>query len=238
MKYIKMILLVTFSVLSVYANEFYGVVQPINVYNVKASVSGIVLNTREDLEAKSIKNQTIIRLDSKVDKIDLEQTKQKLENLQKIYQLEKGTLESFNKVSSKSKFDKDNQKIKILNIKSTINDIKIKIATLKDKINKKTIIINNLYLFDIAVKKGDYINPGALLYTAYDIRKSKIEVFLPIDEVNKYKHKMVYINGNKTNYKINKIYKIADNKHISAYKCEIILDSIYPFSKVLKVTFK
>jgi len=88
------------------------------------------------------------------------------------------------------------------------------------------------------VKKGDYVNPGTLLYTAYDLSSAKVEVFVPIKQADTLKNKTIYINDKKTNLKINKMHNVADTKHISSYKCEIILNKPTKFSEVLKVSFK
>lgn len=234
----KVLLSVLFLTSSLFANEFYAVVEPINTYNVKSSVSGTVTKVYTNLESKIVKNNYIVKIDSKIDKIDLQQSTVKLDNLKKILKIENGTLESFNKVSSKSKFDKDNQKIKVLNIASTISDMKIKVSTLKDKIAKKNIKENNLYISNISVKKGDYVNPGTLLYTAYDLSSAKVEVFVPIKQAHTLKNKTIYINDEKTELKISKLHNVADTKHISSYKCEIILKNYTKFSEVLKVSFK
>ncbi len=234
----KILLLITLTLNILFAQDFYAVVKPFNAYNIKASVSGNVIKVYENLEGTYIKNSTIVQLDDVVDKIDLKESKLKLENLKEVLKLEQDTLNSFNKVSSKSKIDKNNQKIKVLNISSSVSDLVTKIATLEDKITKKDIKVSNLYISNIAVKKGDWVNLGSLLFTADDLSKAKIDIFIPISNNTDIKNKTIYIDGKKTNLKISKLYKVADSKNISSYKCEIILDKNPQFSKVVKVTFK
>jgi hypothetical protein len=221
-----------------FAVEYFAKVEPITTYNIKSSVSGKVFYVNKHLESKRVKNEVIIQIDDKINKIDLKQTQLKLNNLKEILKLEKSTLESFKKVSSKSRFDKDNQKIKILNINSSISDIKIKIATLKDVISKKLLIENDNYIYNIAVEIGDYINPGTLLYTAMDLSKGKVSVYLPINKAKKILTKTIYMDGIKTNLKISKLYNVADTKHISSFKCEIIIPKPKLFSALVKIEFK
>lgn len=221
-----------------YANEYYAKIEPFNTYNIKSAVSGKVIYVNNDIESKNIKKETIIKIDDKVNKIDLKQSKIKLESLQQVLQIEQNTLKSFKRVSSKSQFDKDNQKIKILNIQSSISDLKTKIETLKDTIEKKQNIEKNRYIYNIAVEEGDYVNPGTLLYTAMDLRNGKLEIFIPIQDAKTIKNKSIFIDGKQTNLKISKIYKVADSKHISSYKCEIILPNPENFSKLVKIEFK
>ncbi len=221
-----------------FASEYYAKIEPASTYNVKSSVSGKVLYVNKNIESKNIKNDTIIKIDSNVNSIDLKQSKIKLSGLKDILAIEKSTLKSFQKVSSKSKFDKDNQKIKILNVASSISDLETKVATLKDLISNKTLKEQNRYIYNIAVEIGDYVNPGTLLYTAMDLTKGKLQIFIPISKANEIKNKTIYLNGEKTDLKISKLYTVSDTKHISSYKCEIDIPSPKEFSLLTKIEFK
>ena len=235
----KKLLIVSFLSLYSFASQYYAKVEPIDSYDIRASVGGVVTFVNNKVELTYIDKPTkIVQIDAKIDKIDLKQSKLKLQNLKEILALEKGTLKSFQKVSSKSKFDKDNQKIKILNIKSNITDIETKIATLEDKISKKVFYENKKYIYNISVKKGDYIAPATLLYTVKDISKAKLTIFISKDELDNIKNKTIYIDDKKTDFKISKLSTIADTTHISSYKCEIELSSPKVFSKLVKVEFK
>jgi len=221
-----------------FATSYFAKVEPINSYNVKSSVSGKVIYADSSLESTIAKNAMIVKLDDSVDKIDLEQSQMKLENMQQVLKLQDDTLERYKKVSSKSKFDKDNQRIVILNTASTINDLKTKIATLKDIVKNKNLREQNSYIYDVAVEVGDYVSPGTLLYTAMDLSKGKVEIFIPIDEADTIKDKELYIDDKKSDLKIAKLYNVADSKHISSYKCEIIIPKPETFSKLVKIEFK
>jgi hypothetical protein len=217
---------------------YYAKLEPIETYNIKALVSGKVVFVNNKLEGLIAKNDIVVKFDDTVDLIDLKQTKKKLNTIKQIIMIEKNTLNKFNKIRSKSQLDKDNQKIKILNLQNQENDLITKIAILKDKIKNKTFIEKNRYIYNITVKTGEFVNIGSLIYQAIDITKGKLEIFLPIDKIKDYQKKQIYLNGKKTNYRINKVYKIADTKHITAYKCEIIVRSPNYFSQLVKIEFK
>jgi len=221
-----------------FAIEYYAKIEPINTYEIKSSVSGKVEFVNKDYEAKNTKNTLVLKLDDKVNKIDLKQSKLKLKNQKEILKIEKSTLQKFKRISSKSQFDRDNQKIKILNMSSSISDLETRIATLEDMIKNKNLYENDSYLYDIAVEVGDYVNPGNLLYTAMDLNKGKLEIFIPISDIQNIKEKSIYLDGVKTDLNISKIYSVADTKHISSYKVEIIIPKPKQFSKLIKVQFK
>lgn len=221
-----------------FASEYYAKVEPIHTYKVKSSVNGKVIEANTQFESKFVTKSLIVKLDDSVNLVDLKQSKLKLENLKQIQNLEEENLERFKKVSSKSKYDKDNQKIKILNALATINDLETRIATLEDTIKNQNLYEEKKYIYDIAVEVGDYVNPGTLLYTAMDLSAGKLEIFIPIDEVKGIEEKTILINGEKTDLKIAKQYSVADTQHISSYKCEIILPKPENFSALVKVEFK
>lgn len=218
--------------------EFYSMVYPIKTFSVKSSVSGEVVYVNKALEKSFVKNQTIIKLDSELDAVDLTQTTIKLNNLKEIKAIEDETLESYNKVSSKTKIEKDAQKIKILNMGTSIADLEVKKATLEKNLKKKNIALKNLYLSSIEVEVGDFVNAGGLLYKAYDLSKGKLEIFIPIKEAQSLRHKTIYLDGKKTNLKLNKLSLVADEKNISSYKGEIFISNPKSFSNLVKVEFK
>jgi hypothetical protein len=221
-----------------FASPYYAKLEPIDTYSIKAATSGQVVFSNDNLKGKYIKDSVIIKLDKKYNEIDLKQSLLKLDILNKIIKIEQNTYQKFLKIKAKSQIEKDAQHIKVLNLQSTKSDLMTKIALLKDTILKKTITVKNLYINDIKVLKGDYVNPGTVLLTASDFSKGKLEVFIPINEASTIKDKKIYLDGKLTNYHINKIYKIADSVHISSYRCQIDIDHPKQFSKLVKIEFK
>lgn len=221
-----------------FANEYYAKLEPIQSYKVKSSVSGKVIYTNEDIEGKLAKDSLIIQIDSKVNKIDLEQSRNKLKYINEMINIESNNYQRLKRVSSKSAFEKDSQKLKVINLESTKADMIIKIENLKDMIENKKLVEKSNYIYNISVKKGDYVNPGTLLYESKDLSKGKLEFFVPISSIETIKNKDIYLDGIKTDIKINKIYDIADSSHISSYKVELIINNAKTFSRLVKIEFK
>jgi hypothetical protein len=221
-----------------FASEYYAKLNPVNTYNIKSAVNGQIVYVNSEIESNTATNNIIVKIDSTIDNEDLKQSTIKHKNLKEILAIEKGTLESYKKVSSKSKFEKDNQKIKILNIASSVSELETRIVTLKDQIAKKTLVEKNNYIYDVAVEVGDYVNAGVLLYSSMDLSAGKLEVFIPIENASDIQTKTIYLDGIKTDLKISKLYNIADSTHISSYKCEIIVPSPKKFSQLVKIEFK
>ena len=152
--------------------------------------------------------------------------------------IEKNNYDRLNQVSSKSEFEKDTQKLKVINLESSKADMLIKIETLKDIIINKKLVEKSNYIYNIAVKEGDYVNAGTLLYEAKDLSKGKLEIFVPIAQIDEIKNKNIYLDGVKGDIKISKIYDVADATNISSYKVELILTNIQTFSRLVKIEFK
>lgn len=223
---------------SMFASEYYAKLEPIDSFQVKSAVSGKVIFSNSKIEGLKANNSTIIELDSLVNKVELEQSKNKLKFIDEMLEIEKNNYNRLNQVTSKSEFEKDTQKLKVINLESSKADMIIKIENLKDIISNKKLIEKSNYIFNIAVKEGDYVNPGTLLYESKDLSKGKLEIFVPITQIEEIKNKEIFLDGIKSNVKISKIYDVADVTNISAYKVELILEDVKIFSRLVKIEFK
>ncbi len=223
---------------SIFANEYYAKLEPIDSFQVKSAVAGKVIYSNSKIEGLQANNSTIIEIDSLVNKVELEQSKNKLKFIDEMLEIEKNNYSRLNQVTSKSEFEKDTQKLKVINLESSKADMIIKIESLKDIINNKKLVEKSNYIFNIAVKDGDYVSPGTLLYESKDLSKGKLEIFVPISQIDEIKNKDIYLDGVKSNVKISKIYDVADDTNISAYKVELIIDDVKIFSRLVKIEFK
>lgn len=235
MRYLLIVIaIVSFS----FANEFYAKLEPIESYEIKSSVSGKIIFSNKNIEGKKANNSKIIEIDSYVDRIDLEQSLKKLEAMNEMIELQNTNYQRLMQIKSKSGYEKDNQKINVVNLEINKADILINIANLRDSIKNKKLIEKNYYIYNIAVNEGDYVTPGTLLYEAKDLSKGKLEIFIPILDIDTIKDKDIYLDGKKTDLKIKKIYNVADSKHISSYKVKIIVNNPKQFSRLIKIEFK
>ncbi|WP_044417536.1 hypothetical protein [Halarcobacter anaerophilus] len=235
MRYLLVVLfLFSFSL----AEEYYAKLEPIESYSIKASVSGKVIFSNKNIEGKRAKNTKIIEIDSYVDRIDLEQSLKKLDAINEMIKLQNKNYQRLLKIKSKSGYEKDSQKINVVNLEVNKADTLINIANLRDSIKNKKLIEKNFYIYNIEVKEGDYVTPGTLLYEAKDLSQGKLEIYVPILEIEKVKNKTIFLNGKKTDLKIDKIYDVADSKHISSYKVKIIINKPKTFSRLIKIEFK
>ena len=234
----KILWVFLFAFSAVFANEYYAKLEPIDSFQVKSAVSGKVIYSNSKIEGLKANNSTIIEIDSMLNKVELEQSRNKLKFIDEMIKIEKNNYDRLNQVSSKSAFEKDTQKLKVINLESSKADMIVKIETLKDTIANKKLVEKSNYIFNIAVKDGDYVNPGTLLYEAKDLSKGKLEIFVPIAQIDEIKNKEIYLDGQKSDITISKIYEIADATNISSYKVELILDNVKTFSRLVKIEFR
>lgn len=234
----RVFLFVVIMITSTFANEYYAKIEPIESYQVKAATSGKVIFSNSKIEGLQANNTTIIELDSNVDKVELEQSKNKLKFINEMIKIEQNNYDRLNQVSSKSAFEKDTQKLKVINLETSKADMIIKIESLKDTISNKKLVEKSNYIFNIAVKEGDYVTLGTLLYESKDLSKGKLEIFVPILEIEDLKNKEIYLDGIKSDIKISKIYDVADSTNISAYKVELVVSNVQNFSRLVKIEFK
>jgi len=246
---------------------YYAKVEPNKSYVIKSEVNGRVEFVNKRYESKISDEKTLVQIDDYQDKINLENTKKKLKltnsmlnstlrslkNYKEIVELKRKNFTKINSLRSKSGFEKDLEKINLLSIEnsyysliekkdqllSQISDIKSQIKILQDNIKKKNIRVKKgLYIYQIAIEKDDFITVGRIIVSVYDISKAKLTIFLPLEELKDIESKTIFINNKKTNYKIDKIWSLADSKNISSYRVEILIDSPKIFSKLAKVSFR
>ena len=228
---------------------YYGKVEPYETYKIKSDVSGKIIEVNKSAEATNYQG-IVIKIDDYQNRVDLKNSENQLKNFEiikkaqeEILRKKKKTYEIYKTLKTKSKIDKDikfydyqNSLITLNQTKNTISNLKAQIKKLKDTISKKSISFKN-YIYSINVNKGDYVNFSTLLATTMDINKMKIVIYVPIDKIETIKNKKIYINEILSNFKIDKIYKVADSKYTTSYKVEIV--GKYPkISDIVKITFK
>jgi len=249
------------------AQVHYAKVEPYSSVVLKSSVQGLVTKVNLKVEGMFITQAKLIEIDSKLDKTNLIHTQHSINLLSKMLKLnqdsEKSLSETFkrkrsyykklNTLSTASKVQKENAysalssakiqylgtKEKIINLDKQIADLTYKTVQLKDTISKKSLIINEKYVYKIMVNEGDYVAPGVALAKIYDARSAKLVLFLDHDELEGLDTKKVYLNDVKTKYKVNKVWKVADEKFITSYRTEIYIPTPSgSFSKLMKVEIK
>jgi multidrug resistance efflux pump len=263
MKYFYLLLTPLF----LYSKVHYAKVEPYENITLKSAVSAQVTEVKTPLEGTNITSGSIIKLDSKLDNIKLTSSQSSLKLINSMIQTNKNILSSLksslerqkayyhriSKIGSASKTQKDNAfyaytnaktqyfstKEKIDSLKKQYLDLNYEIDRLKDSISKKSIKLNNKFLYKLLVHKGDFVNMGTPLAEIKDLSAAKLVLFLEDDELENIKNKSIYINDKVSDYKVSKIWKVADEKFISSYRAEIIIKNPKEsFSKLLKVEFK
>ena len=253
--------------LFVFAKVHYAKVEPYESVVLKSAVSALVVKVDLDAEGSMVASERIIHLDDSLDKVNLEDSKKSVDLLEKMLGINEEIADSLNgtvkrqegyfnrisKLSTASKTQKDNAysayisaktqylstKEKIVTLQKQIIDMKYRISQLEDMIQKKSIVLSNRYLYKLIVRVGDYVSPGTPLAEIQNVSRAKLVLFLEPEELKDIQRKTVYLDGKKTDYKVNKVWNVADEKFISSYRAEIYLPAPEEkFSQLLKVELK
>lgn len=264
MKYILSLMVLA---LGLNASVYYAKVEPYEAYSIKATASGEVLSVFKEAEGKVSNGGVLLQIDDFLNKKELKSSKVKLASLKRTMELtnknvrnskevERIREENYKKIKNlktKSRTSKDAELINLINasnqvlslenslenLKVSISDLEFKIASLEDTIAKKSVNIKNGFLiYKTYVNEGDFVNVGTPLVDAYDISKGKLTIYLSKEDVETAKNSVIYINDKKSNYKIEKIWKVVDTQNISSYKTEINIPAPKRFSELLKIEFK
>ena len=261
------ILLLFLSPLWIFATVHYAKIEPFESIMMKSAVSGLVLDVDLDAEGTMVHDKRVVYIDDALDKVNLESSKKNVallhqmldinkdiaKSLESTVERQEGYYNRINKLATASKTQKDTAfsafssaktqylgtKEKIVNLEKQILDMHYKITQLEDTIAKKSLVLYDKYLYKMMVRKGDFVAPGSVLVQVMDMHKAKLVLFLEPEELKELETKNVYLNGEKTAYKVDKVWKVADEKFISSYRAEIYIDAPKDtFSKLLKVEIK
>ncbi len=249
------------------AKVHYAKVESYESVVLKSAVSALVVEANLEAEGSVVVSKRVIHLDDNLDKSNLNDAKESVVLLEKMLGINeeiatslKGTVkrqegyyDRISKLSTASKTQKDNAyssftsaktqylttREKIISLEKQIMDMKYKVAQLNDSINKKSIVLENKYLYKLMVRKGDFVNPGMALAQVEDASRAKLVLFLEAEELQGVKEKAIYLNGKKTDYHVNKVWRMSDEKFISSYRAEIYIDAPKGiFSELMKVEIK
>jgi hypothetical protein len=233
------ILLLLFTPLFIFAKVHYAKVEPYESVVLKSAVSALVMHVDLDAEGTMVEGKRVIYLDDNLDKINLKTSNENLLILHETLKRQESYFQRIDKLKTASTTQKDNAFYSFASAKTQYLDMQYKIAQLEDSIEKKSIVLHHMYLYEIMVRKGDYVAPGSPLARVVDASRAKLVLFLEPAELEQIEQKTVYLNGEKTEYKVDKVWRVADEKFISSYRAEIYIAAPKgSFSKLMKVEVK
>jgi len=233
------IFLLVLSPLILFAKVHYAKVEPYESVTLKSAVSALVMYVDLEAEGSAVDQKRVIYLDDRLDKINLKTSNENLIILHETLKRKESYFHRINKLTTASEAQKDEAFYSFASAKTQYLDMQYKIAQLEDSIEKKSIVLHHQYLYEIMVRKGDYVTPGSPLAKVVDANRAKLVIFLEPEELDQIEQKSVYLDGEKTAYKVDKIWKVADEKFISSYRAEIYIPApAGSFSELMKVEIK
>ncbi len=261
------IFVVLFLMLSfLHAKVYYAKVEPFEMRSISSNVSGLIVYADENLVGKKLSSKPYIKIDSEVDEKELRLTKEKLMYIKNSLEINEAVLvnledslvkkrENYRKIEPlkfKSSVEKDrefydlitsenlylNTKKEIQNLKVQISDLKLRVVQLERSIKDKNLVAKDFVLYEMLVKPGQVVGVSAPLAKVADVSKALLTIYLDEPDVVNAKEKVIYIDNEKTSYKVSRLLNIADSKNISKYMAQIVIESPKLFSKLVKVELK
>ncbi len=263
MKRIFLLLFIPFTLLL--AKEYYAKVEPYEIRTVSSNVSGLIVFADEKKEGSKLDAKNYIIIDDELDVIQRDSILEKIKLLHVTLKLNEDLKKNYQNINTRK--NKNYQRIKDLKIKSSvekdrelydviasqntlislekeivslktqINDLNLTLAKLKRSIADKHLSAKGYVLYDLMVKEGQVVVVSTPLAKIADISHAKLSLFVSREDIKDIKNKIIYLDGKKSKYKINRIWNIADEKHLSSYKVQIIIDAPKQFSNLIKVAF-
>lgn len=249
-----------------FSKVYYSKVEPYEIRNISSNVSGIILFVDEKSLGKKLSNKPYIEMDSELDRDELRFTVSKIAYLKETVVLNEKILKnlqlSLNKkrenykqvegLKIKARVEKDKEfhdlvisensylttQKEIINLKNQITDLELREAQLKRSIADKRVQAQGFTLYALDVKVGQVVTPSTPLAKVVDTSKALLTIYLDEEDVEGAQERVIYIDGEKTQYKITRLLSIADSKNISKYMAQITIKAPAIFSKLAKVELK
>ncbi|OHE17777.1 MAG: hypothetical protein A2525_03415 [Sulfurimonas sp. RIFOXYD12_FULL_36_11] len=262
----KIFISIFFIITMSYAKVYYAKVEPFELREISSNISGLVVYADENLIGKRLADKPYIKIDSEIDQKDLRSVKEKLIYIKSIIEINEAVLvnleeslgkkrENYKKIEPlkvKSSVEKDREfydlmtsenlylsiRKEIQNLKIEISNLKLREAQLERNISDKNLTAQNFILYEILVKAGQVVGVATPLAKVADDSKALLTIYLDEQDVLNAKKSTLYIDGEKSPYKISRLLNIADGKNISKYMAQIIIESPKLFSKLVKVELK
>lgn len=219
----------------IFAKVYYAKIQPNQTYDITSQVAGKIIAIKSDLESKLVKKAQIIQIDDDFDKKELTIAKQKFLNLEQIFAIKTKNYRKIEDIKSKSLIEKNNARIDLLNTQNGMLSSKLALMALEDRIAKKKIFVKNLYINEFFVKYGAFVGVGTKLVEVMDFSKSKLYIYLSLDDLKGIEQKPIKIDGKTSQFKVNKVFQVTDDVFISKYKVELIGPGGLEYDKLVKV---
>lgn len=249
------------------ATEYFAKANPLEEYAIKSAASGQVTRVDITKEGRVSDGAMLIMIDDKIDVAQLTASKEKVSLLEsnlalskqsvnnsyKAMQIAKKNYEKVKGLSSYTRVQKDAKLVSAINatnsylqskttqqnLKTQLVDLKERIIALEDSISKKHVFVKKgHFIYKIYPRKGDFVTMGSPLLQSADISKARLSVYVTKEDLLGIEEKKIFIDGKETSYKIEKLWKMADSKNISAYRCDILIDKPELFSVLKKVEFR
>jgi len=249
-----------------FAKEYYAKVEPYEIRTVSSNVSGLVVFADEQKEGRVLGAKEYIVIDDALDGEELRRIEEKLASLKRTLRFNKRLLQNYREMLERK--ERNYEKIKGLKIKSSVekdrefydlvvtknrmldiekesdallrqqSDLLHRAALLKRTIADKHISDRGYVLYALHVKEHQFVSPGTPLAQIADISKAIVTIFVSKKEIADIARKTIYLDGKKSDYKVSRYSTIADTKHLSGYKVQIIVDAPKIFSKLMRVELK
>ena len=262
----KTLFLMFITVLSLQATVYYSKVAPYETRKISSNVMGVVTVANENLIGQTLIHSSFVVIDSKLDREELGFVTQKIEDLKSTLEVNKKILTNLNEALEKKRANYD--RVKELKIKSSVEkdrefydlvssenaplvtqkeinslknqiaDLSLRKAQLRRSIKDKNLKAKGFKLYSLEVKVGEVVNKGTPLATLVDESRAILTIYLNEEDVLNAKSKVIYMDGEKTSYKVDRLLNIADSKNISKYKAQIIIKAPKIFSQLVKVELR
>lgn len=249
-----------------HAQEYYAKVEPYEMRTIAANVSGLIVFADETMEGQVLSKQRFIQMDDELDRVELKQVSEKITLLERSLTLnealvanheavltkKRDNMERIAALKMKSQIEKDNEyyglitsenslittQKEIISLQTQINDLTLRKAQLERSIRDKSLSAPGFVLYALLVRPGQVVSASTPLAKIADRSRALLTFYLSREDAAAPEKKVLYLDGVKSDHKIERLWNIADEQHLSSYKAQIVIPAPERFSHLIKIELR
>ncbi len=204
------------------AQSFFARVEPDRTELLSSTLSAEVASIDWSQEGKIGSDRALITLKGGVATARLAAARTRVEALKRSVAIRSDQFERNRRLSSISRLELENEEMALLDLKAQLAAAKEQLAVAKEAAEGITLKAPGLLVDKILVQKGQRVNPGEPLARVMDTRQARAVIFVPIEQAATLKEKEIIVDGKESGFTIERIWPVADERHISSYRVELV----------------
>ncbi len=204
------------------AQSYFARLEPDRTLLLSSTVAAQVAAIDEQQKGQLGTDRALIRFQGEVTQARLAAAKTQVQSLERTLQLREEQYARNRQLSSVSRRELEGEEMAILELKSQLAQAKERHVAAQEAADGLEVYATGRFVDRILVQEGEYVAQGQPLAQLYDLSRARAVIFVPIAQARTLKEKEIMVDGQKSDFSVDRIWSVADERHISSYRVELV----------------